>query len=85
MIEDSRFDDADILEEVVGRAASPIPKGTSRFCAFEGVELAVAPPEPVAPPDRTQPQITDEEMARRKQEVGGRPVADIFRDLEKRA
>ena len=35
--------------------------------------------------DRTQPQISDEEMSRRKQETGGRPLADILRDLENRA
>lgn len=35
--------------------------------------------------DWTQPQISDEEMARRKQEIGGRALADILRDLENRA
>ena len=41
---------------------------------------------PVATPDdRTQPQISDEEMARRKQETGGRTLAAILSDLENRA
>ena len=39
---------------------------------------------PLRPSD-LQPQISDEEIARREAAGGGRPLADILRDLEKRA
>ena len=31
------FDNLVILEEVIGRAECPIPVGTNRFCAIEGI------------------------------------------------
>ena len=37
------------------------------------------------PDPAMQPQISDEEIARRIKEGGGRPLADIIADLEKRA
>ena len=40
---------------------------------------------PDARPETSQPQIGDEEMARRKQEGGGRTLDAILRDLEGRA
>ena len=35
-------------------------------------------------PRRLQPQVGDEELRRREQQGGGRPLADILADLEKR-
>jgi hypothetical protein len=35
--------------------------------------------------EKVQPQISDEELQRRRQEKGGRTLSEILADLEKRA
>ena len=35
--------------------------------------------------EKVQPQISDEELQRRRQEKGGRTLSEILSDLEKRA
>ena len=58
--------------------------GPVRICAPDGRVLAYASP---AKPARLklEPQIREEELQRREQKGGGRKLADILRDLEKRA
>jgi hypothetical protein len=41
-------------------------------------------PLPGPRPDRRQPQVSDDELDRREQEGGGRPLADILAGLERR-
>jgi hypothetical protein len=67
------------LREQLEQADGPV-----RICAPDGRVLAYASP---ARPARLkiEPQVDEEELRRREAKGGGRKLADILRDLEKRA
>ncbi len=58
-------------------------KETSQFVDESGRLLGVFTPN--VSPARLGPQISEEEIQRRLCQGGGRPLADILRDLEKQA
>jgi len=71
--------DQALLEQLIHAA------GTVEVCDPNGTFLGTfAPPYGKLTPGVRSP-FTDEEIERRRQEPVGRPLADILRDLEKRA
>ena len=54
------------------------------ICTPDGRVLGYFTPTPPARL-KLEPQISEEELLRREQKGGGRKLADILRDLEKRA
>jgi hypothetical protein len=67
------------LQEQLQQADGPV-----RICAPDGTVLAYASPAKPARL-RLEPQVSNEELRRREEKGGGRKLADILRDLEKRA
>jgi hypothetical protein len=67
---------------ILGRLASL--KGTVQLCYPDGRVAGQFVPGAADPPHWHRPPVSDEELAQRKQE-GGRSLAEILADLEKRA
>jgi len=58
--------------------------GTERIAVYDEAGRCVGYYEPI-PESAHDPKISEEELDRRHRAGGGRPLADILADLEKRA
>jgi len=60
-------------------------KETVELCDESGRAIGRFTPTFRSPPSALEPQISEEELRRREREGGGRKLAEIMADLEKRA